>query len=113
MNVFQTIPIALRALVRNPLRSFLTMLGVVIGIASVVSMVSIGEGAKAAVEKVFNTMGTNMLIVVSGSTSSGGMMGGYGSMPTLTWEDLRAIRSEVPSVRWAAPAQNAKVTLVS
>ncbi len=68
--------------------SFLTMLGVIIGVASVISMVAVGEGAKARVEGVFAAMGTNLLIVLSGSTSSGGVMGGFGSMPTLTWDDL-------------------------
>jgi putative ABC transport system permease protein len=102
----------MRALFRNKTRSFLTALGVVIGVASVISMVAIGEGAKAGVEKVFASMGTNLLIVLSGSTSSGGVMGGFGSMPTLTWEDLRAIRTEASAVAAAAPQLNTKVSIV-
>ena len=90
VNLLQTFPVAMRALARNKTRSFLTMLGVVIGVASVISMVAIGEGAKAGVESVFNAMGTNLLIVLSGSTRSGGVMGGFGSMPSLTWDDLAA-----------------------
>ncbi len=112
MNVLQTFPVAMRALARNKTRSFLTMLGVVIGVASVISMVAIGEGAKAGVEKVFDAMGTNLLVVLSGSTHSGGVMGGFGSMPTLTWDDLAAIRSEVPSVRAAAPQLGTRSTIV-
>jgi putative ABC transport system permease protein len=75
--------------------------------------VAVGEGARARVEGVFAAMGTNMLIVISGSTSSGGVMGGFGSMPTLTWEDLAAIRGQAPAVRVAAPAVSARVTLLS
>ena len=113
MNLAQTIPLALRALLRNKTRSLLTTLGVVIGVASVISMVAVGEGAKARVEGVFAAMGTNMLIVLSGSTSSGGVMGGFGSMPTLTWEDLKAIQTQAPAVRVAAPMMNARVTIVA
>ncbi|HVU03203.1 MAG TPA: ABC transporter permease [Polyangiaceae bacterium] len=112
MNLLQTLPIAMRALLRNKTRSFLTALGVVIGVASVISMVAIGEGAKSSVEKVFASMGTNLLIVLSGSTTSGGVMGGFGSMPTLTWDDLRAIQTEAPAVRAAAPQLNTRVSVV-
>jgi putative ABC transport system permease protein len=112
MNVGQTIPLAARALLRNKVRSFLTMLGVIIGVGSVISMVAVGEGAKARVEGVFASMGTNLLIVLSGSTASGGVSGGYGSMPTLTWDDLSSIRREAPAVRFAAPALGAKVTII-
>ncbi len=112
MNLAQTFPIAMRALLRNKTRSFLTALGVVIGVASVISMVAIGEGAKSGVEKVFASMGTNLLIVLSGSTSTGGVMGGFGSMPTLTWDDLRAIQSEAPAVRAAAPQLNTRASIV-
>jgi putative ABC transport system permease protein len=113
MKIWQTFPLALKALARNKVRSLLTTLGVVIGVASVISMVAVGEGARARVEGVFATMGTNMLIVLSGSTSSGGLMGGFGSVPTLTWDDLAAIRSQAPSVRTAAPGVSARVTLLS
>jgi len=113
MKFSQTVPLAARALLRNKTRSFLTMLGVIIGVASVISMVTVGEGAKARVAGVFDAMGTNLLIVLSGSTSSGGMMGGFGTMPTLTWDDLRAIRRDARAVRAAAPVLSAKVTLLS
>jgi putative ABC transport system permease protein len=112
MNVVQTLPVAMRALHRNKTRSFLTALGVVIGVSSVNTMVAIGEGAKSGVEKVFAAMGTNLLMVMSGSTTSGGVMGGFGSMPTLTWDDLAAIKSEVPSVRTAAPQLNTRASIV-
>jgi putative ABC transport system permease protein len=106
-------PIAVTALMRNKTRSFLTTLGVIIGVASVISMVAVGEGAKARVSGVFAAMGTNMLIVLSGSTSTGGVSGGFGSLPTLTWDDLQAIRTQAPAVRWAAPAQMTKGTIMA
>jgi len=109
----QTLPLALRALMRNKTRSLLTTLGIVIGVASVISMVAVGEGAKSRVEGVFAAMGTNMLVVLSGSTTSGGVMGGFGSMPTLTWEDLRAIRTQAPAVLVAAPALSTRITILS
>jgi putative ABC transport system permease protein len=113
VNLAQTLPLAGRALLRNKMRSFLTMLGVIIGVASVISMVAVGEGAKARVEDVFASMGTNLLIVLSGSTTAGGVAGGFGSMPTLTWDDLAAIRHEAPAVARAAPQLSTKVTIVS
>jgi putative ABC transport system permease protein len=113
MRVSTVLPIALRALLRNKTRSFLTTLGVIIGVASVISMVAVGEGAKSRVAGVFDAMGTNMLIVLSGSTATGGVAGGFGSLPTLTWDDLAAIRTQAPAVRWAAPAQMSKVTLMA
>jgi len=98
----ETLRGALRALLRNKMRSFLTVLGIIIGVGAVIAMVAIGEGAKARVEESFASMGSNLLIVMPGSTTAGGARGGFGSMPTLTWDDLRAIRSEVSSVRYAA-----------
>jgi putative ABC transport system permease protein len=112
VNLANVIPIAVTALMRNKTRSFLTALGVIIGVASVISMVAVGEGAKARVSGVFAAMGTNMLIVLSGSTSTGGVSGGFGSLPTLTWGDLQAIRTQAPAVRWAAPAQMTRVTIM-
>ena len=88
---------------RNKLRSFLTALGIIIGVAAVIAMVAIGDGAKAMVEKSFAAMGSNLLIVMSGTTTAGGAHGGFGSMPTLTWDDLAAIQREVPSIQYAAP----------
>src|SRR5690349_17774199 len=103
----------MRALLRNKTRSFSTTLGVVIGVASVISMVAVGEGAKSSVERAFSGMGTNLLIVLSGSTRSGGVMGGFGSLPTLTWDDLDAIQRDAPSVRTVAPQLNARASIVA
>jgi putative ABC transport system permease protein len=113
MKLSHVLPIAVRALLRNKTRSFLTTLGVIIGVASVISMVAVGEGARARVSGVFAAMGTNILIVLSGSTSMGGVSGGFGSLPTLTWDDLRAIRTQAPAVRLAAAQQTTKATIMA
>lgn len=102
MSWLQTLRIAIRALTRNKLRSFLTTLGMVIGVSAVIAMVAIGDGAKARVEAAFAAMGSNMLIVLPGTSTAGGAMGGFGSMPTLTWDDLKAIQTELSTVRAAA-----------
>jgi putative ABC transport system permease protein len=113
MNPFVTLRIALRALSRNRLRSFLTTLGVIIGVAAVITMTAVGEGAKARISAAFASMGTNMLVISGGSTSLGGVRGGSGTMPSLTWEDLTAIRRDVPSVRAAAAVLRSNASLVS
>jgi putative ABC transport system permease protein len=113
MNPLQTLRVAIRALLRNKMRSFLTTLGIIIGVSAVIAMVAIGEGAKAQVEAQFASMGSNLLIVLPGSTTSGGMRGGFGSMPTLTWDDLRAIRTEVPTVKYAAAQLTSGAQLAS
>src|ERR1700690_3936615 len=92
MNPMQTLRVALRAILRNKLRAFLTTLGIVIGVGAVIAMMAIGAGAKQRVEEAFAAMGTNVLIILPGSTSSAGVRGGFGSMPTLTWDDLAANR---------------------
>jgi putative ABC transport system permease protein len=113
MNLFETIRVALRAILRNKTRSFLTTLGVVIGVAAVIAMVAIGEGAKAEVERSFASMGSNLLVIMSGAHRAGGASGGSGSQLTLTWEDLEAIRTEVPSVRTAAAGLRGNAQIVS
>jgi putative ABC transport system permease protein len=75
-------------------------------------MMAIGAGAKFQVEQAFAAMGTNLLIVQPGSTVSSGVRGGYGSMPTLTYEDLAAVRTQVPSVRTAAPVLRSNQSLI-
>ena len=80
MNLFQTLRVALRAILRNKLRAFLTTLGIVIGVGAVIAMMAIGAGAKARVEEAFAAMGTNLLIILPGSTSSrAACSGGFGS----------------------------------
>ena len=113
MSPLQVLRVAVRALLRNKLRSFLTMLGVIIGVGAVIAMVAIGEGAKARVDESFASMGSNLLIVLPGSSNAGGARGGFGSSPTLTWDDLKAIQTEVPAVRYAAAALRTSAQLIS
>ena len=113
MNPLQTLRVALRAILRNKMRAFLTTLGIIIGVAAVIAMMAIGAGAKAQVEQAFAAMGTNLLIILPGSTSAGGVQGGFGSMPTLTWDDLAAIRAEIPTVKTAAPSMRSNQPIVS
>jgi putative ABC transport system permease protein len=113
MSFFATLVLALRAILRNKMRSFLTTLGIIIGVAAVIAMMAIGAGAKAQVEAAFAAMGTNLLIVMPGSTTAGGSFGGFGSMPTLTWDDLAAIKNEVPTVKAAAPQLRSNQSIVS
>ncbi len=89
---------AIQALERNKMRSALTMLGVFIGVAALIAMVAVGQGANEAVRKQIESLGTNLLVVVPGASRMGGMRGGLGSASTLTVADARAIRREVPSV---------------
>src|SRR5213593_663378 len=98
MRVGSTFNIAFRALRRNKLRSVLTTLGIIIGVAAVIAMVGIGNGAKAQVEAQIASLGQNVIIISSGSTTSSGIRTGWGGAGTLKIEDAEAIRREVPGV---------------
>jgi macrolide transport system ATP-binding/permease protein len=89
---------ALQALARNKTRSALTMLGVFIGVAALIAMVAVGQGANEAVRKQIESLGTNLLVVVPGATMMGGMRSGQGSASTLTVVDAEALRREAPAV---------------
>ena len=95
--------IALRALRVNKMRSALTMLGIIIGVGAVIAMIAVGSGAKASIAEKIASMGSNLLIVLSGSSTSGGIRMGSGTVPTLTVDDAKAILNEVPSVKYVAP----------
>jgi putative ABC transport system permease protein len=103
MNFFQTLKIALRALRTNKMRSFLTMLGIIIGIAAVIAMMAVGSGASYVISQQIASIGSNIILVLPGSTTSGGLRTGSGSTQTLTSDDVRAIMAECPSVELAAP----------
>ncbi|MGZ5875070.1 MAG: ABC transporter permease [Bradyrhizobium sp.] len=89
---------AFQALARNKMRSALTMLGVFIGVAALIAMVAVGQGANDAVRKQIESLGTNLLVVVPGATTMGGMRSGQGSASTLTVVDAEALRREAPAV---------------
>ena len=96
MNLLLTIRVALRALRKNKMRAGLTVLGVVIGIAAVTTMVSIGQSASGLVQGQFETLGTNVILVFPGSQHRGGVR--QGRKTTLTAQDAEAINVECPSV---------------
>jgi macrolide transport system ATP-binding/permease protein len=93
---------ALQALARNKMRSALTMLGVFIGVAALIAMVAVGQGANDAVRKQIESLGTNLFIVLPGATTSGGVRSGFGSASSLTVTDAEAIRREDPAVAQAS-----------
>ncbi len=98
-----TFKIAVRSLKINKMRSMLTSLGIIIGVSAVIIMLSIGEGAKQRISKDIAAVGSNILMVSSGSTTSGGVRMGSGSQPTLTMKDSEAIAKNCPSVSISAP----------
>jgi putative ABC transport system permease protein len=113
MNFLMVFKIAGRALARNTMRSTLTMLGIIIGVAAVIAMVAVGQGAKAQVESQIASIGSNLLMVFPGSTTQGGVHAGSGSVTTLTEDDAFAIQKEVSSVRLAAPSLRNVAQVVS
>jgi putative ABC transport system permease protein len=102
--LFMTLRIALRALMRNKLRAFLTMLGIIIGVGAVIAMVAIGEGAKATIRSQIASLGTNVLIILPGTSVQGGVRTGSGGVNTLVDGDAKAMMRELPAVASASPA---------
>jgi putative ABC transport system permease protein len=105
MNLLESARIALRSLSANKLRSTLTMLGIIIGVAAVIALMGIGRGAQAAIDSQINSMGTNLLFVSPGSTSQAGVRTAQGSAETLTYEDALALADpqQAPAVAAVAP----------
>jgi putative ABC transport system permease protein len=103
-TLLASLRIALRALVVNKMRSALTMLGIIIGVSAVIAMIAVGSGAKQRIEEQIASMGSNLLMVQSGSATSGGFRGGAGTVPTLTVDDAKAIETEIPGVRYVSPS---------
>jgi putative ABC transport system permease protein len=103
MDLLSIIRIALRALARNKMRSSLTMLGIIIGVAAVIAMVGVGQGAQEASQQQIASLGSNLLMVMSGSVNRGGMHMGSGATKTLVADDVTAIMRECPAVESAAP----------
>lgn len=105
---------AMRALRANPLRSALTALGVIIGVASVVTMVTLGRGAQAQIQAGFSSLGSNLIVVVPGAfRQGGGVRAAPGSFDSLTLADADAIRSEISGVLAVAPSQRGQAQLVA
>jgi len=103
-RLLASLRIALRALMVNKMRSSLTMLGIIIGVGAVIAMIAVGSGAKKRIAEQIASMGSNLLIVLSGSSTSGGLRFGSGTVPTLTADDAKAIQAEIPAVKYVAPS---------
>ncbi len=103
LNVVWTLKIAVKALTANKMRSFLTMLGVIIGVGAVIAMLAVGTGASQRISEQIQSIGSNLLIILPGSTTSGGVRMGAGTQPTLTLGDAEAIKKECPAVAYVAP----------
>ena len=112
MNIGASIQIALRALRVNKLRSALTMLGIIIGVGAVIAMMAIGSGARARIAEQIRSIGSNVIIVLSGSTTSGGIRLGHGTLLTLTEDDATAIAREVAAVEAASPTMRGTAQVV-
>ena len=102
-KIAASMKIAFGALLINKLRSALTMLGIIIGVAAVIAMVAVGAGAQARIQQQIASIGSNIIIVLSGSVTSSGMRMGAGFAQTLTEDDARALARDCPGVQMATP----------
>ncbi len=103
INIPSTIRISLRALRVNKMRSALTMLGIIIGVGAVITMLAVGTGARQRIGEQMASMGSNLIMVLPGSTSAGGVRMGAGTQPTLSMGDAEAMLKECPSIEEVAP----------
>ncbi|WP_074239924.1 ABC transporter permease [Chitinophaga niabensis] len=108
MNAMNLIRIALKALQRNKLRAFLTMLGIIIGVAAVIAMVAIGEGSKQSIQSQLSSMGSNMITILPSSNVSGGVRVEGSSFQSLTIEDVKAIERNAEYVSEVSPVSSTK-----
>jgi ABC-type antimicrobial peptide transport system permease subunit len=113
MNALAALRSALRALTTNLLRSILTMLGIIIGVAAVITMIAIGGGAQQRVEEQLKGLGSNVMLVLPGAQTAGGMRLGAQTGQTLTEEDALAIAKDVPEVQVAAPSMRTAAQIVA
>jgi len=113
MSPIMTFRIAFKALGRNKLRTGLTMLGMIIGVAAVITLVAMGNGAQAAIEDQIKSAGTNMITVNAGNATQGGVRQGAGASSSLTEDDATAIRNEVPGVQYVAVGVQTRAQVVA
>lgn len=111
-KIAASMKIALRALRVNKMRSALTMLGIIIGVAAVIAMVAVGSGAQERIKEQIASIGSNLIVVLSGSITSSGIRMGTGNAQTLTEEDARAIMRECDAAALAAPSVRGGVQTV-
>jgi putative ABC transport system permease protein len=113
MRYPDSIVAALRALRANILRSVLTTLGIIIGVAAVIVMIAVGAGAEARMAQLISSLGSNLIMVLPGSGTAGGVHLGVGTRPSITEDDAAAIQREIPSVQVAAPSMRGSGQVVS
>ncbi|WP_448192749.1 ABC transporter permease [Azospirillum sp. sgz301742] len=112
MTLVSSLRIALAALRLNLMRSVLTMLGIIIGVGSVITMIAVGAGAEARVAEQINSLGSNLFIVVSGAITSGGVRLGFGTQMTLSEDDAQALQREVPEILVASPGVRGSAQII-
>jgi putative ABC transport system permease protein len=112
INIPSTIRISFRALKVNKMRSALTMLGIIIGVGAVIAMIAIGTGASKRIAEQISSMGSNLLMILPGATTAGGVRMGAGTQPTLNMADTEAILKECPAVSDVAPVLNGVAQIV-
>lgn len=112
IDILTIFKIAIKAIWVNKMRSVLTSLGIIIGVAAVIVMLAVGEGTKKKIEDQMASMGSNLLMIVSGSVTSGGARAGFGAQPTLTLEDAYAIERSVAHASQVAPSVGGTVQVV-
>jgi putative ABC transport system permease protein len=113
MSLLMTLAVAVRALRRNTMRTALTALGMIIGVAAVIVMVAIGAGARASIENQIRSAGSNIVMVNAGSGAFGPVRAGQGAVTTLTPDDAAAIRADIPGVRYLSPGVNTRTQILS
>ncbi len=113
MKIVNILVSAFRALQRNKLRSFLTMLGIIIGVGAVIAMLAIGQGAEYSVKQQIAALGTNVIMVFPGAQQTGGVRISAGSAVTLTEEDAAAISKECPAVEYISPGSMAAGQIIA
>jgi putative ABC transport system permease protein len=112
INIPSTFRISFRALKVNKMRSALTMLGIIIGVGAVIAMLAVGTGASRKIAEQISSMGSNLLIILPGATTAGGVRMGAGTQPTLTMADAEAMQRECPAVSYVAPVHNGVAQVV-
>ena len=111
MSIFMTLRIAFKALGRNKLRTALTMLGMIIGVAAVIAMVAMGTGAQAQIEEQIKSAGTNMITIFPGSINAAGVRGGGGTSSRLTADDAQALR-DLPQLEFVSEVASTRLQVI-
>ena len=112
-SLFEPLRTAWVSVVTHKLRSFLTILGVVIGVAAVIILMSVGKGTSSRILSSLTSLGTNMIFMTPGTSSSSGVRGAFGSGTPLTYEDAEAISNEVPNINAVAPYANSNTQVIA